>query len=56
MNYNKLRRDLIEYYGSAAYSGSPMAFATLINIENASQRELVQLAKEAGFNLRDYES
>ena len=51
----KLRRDLIDYYGSAAFSGMPAAMIDVFDIERASIEELVRLARQAGFNLRNYE-
>ncbi len=55
MDYEKLRRDLIEYYGSAAMSGLPMATIELIHIEKASPEQLLQYARRAGFDLRKYQ-
>lgn len=55
MNYEKLRRDLIDYYGSAMYSGFPMAVIEVIDIERASNKDLIKYAQLAGFNLRKYE-
>ncbi|MEQ8200130.1 MAG: hypothetical protein ABRQ24_01780 [Syntrophomonadaceae bacterium] len=55
MNYKQLREDLIEYYGSAMMGGSPMAVIELIDIEHASDRELIKLSKQAGFNLEKYD-
>lgn len=55
MDIKKLRRDLIDYYGSAMFSGFPMAVVELSEIERASEKELIKLAKNAGFDLKKYE-
>lgn len=54
MNYNKLRADLIDYYGTAMFSGFPMAVVELGDVEVASDAELIKIAKNAGFDLKDY--
>lgn len=54
MDYNKLRRDLMDYYGTAMHSGSPMVMMELMDVESATNSELLKLAKEAGFDLDDY--
>lgn len=51
-----LRRDLEDYYGAAAFSGFPAALVDLAQVESASPRELVELSRRAGFDLRDYEA
>lgn len=53
IDFEKLRKDLIDYFGSA----TPIymvAFADVIRVENASNSELVQIAYECGFDLDDY--
>lgn len=51
---DRLRIDLIDYYGSAMASGFPMAIMDLAKAENASGEELLELAKNAGVDLADY--
>lgn len=55
INLPKLRQDLIDYYGTAAFSGMPAAMMDVFDVENASPEELVELARRAGLNLREYE-
>ena len=55
MNYNQLRSDLIDYFGTAMSSGFPMAVIELSDVERASDAELVRIARRAGFDLRKYE-
>lgn len=55
MDYEKLRKDLIDYYGSAMLSGFPMAVVELPDVEIASDKELTIFAKEAGLDILDYE-
>jgi hypothetical protein len=55
MDYDRLRDDLLDYYGTAMFSGFPMAVIETINVENASEDELEELARKAGYDLSDYE-
>lgn len=53
IDFEELRNDLINYFGSAtAYS--EMAYMDVINIENASNDELLIIARKNGFNILDY--
>ena len=54
IDYEKLRSDLIDYYGSAM-TCNPMAVIELSNVQTASNEKLVQIAIKNGFNLYDYE-
>ena len=38
---NRLRKDMMDYYGTAMHSGSPMAQADLIHVQRASDAELI---------------
>lgn len=55
MDYKKLRKDLIDYYGIAMFGGFPMAMMDLTKVEKASDDELVVIAVEVGFDLNKYE-
>lgn len=55
IDYKNLRNDLEAYYGTAAASFFPAAFLDASNAADASPEELIEMAKEAGFDLRDYE-
>lgn len=55
MNYDQLRLDLIDYFGTAMSSGFPMAVIELSDVERASDTELIRIAGRVGFNLRTYE-
>ena len=54
IDYEKLREDLIDYYGTASYNGFPMAIIELSNVENASYEELINIAIKNNFNLNNY--
>ena len=56
IDVSRLRRDLEDYYGTAVFSGMPMAVIELTQAEKASPRELVDMALRAGFDLGRYES
>ena len=47
-NSEDLRRKLKDYYGTAMFSGNPMAVMDLSRVENADKEELERLAKKAG--------
>lgn len=54
IDYEKIRRDLKEYYGTAMFTGFGAAIMDLSEIENASDEELLRIANEEGLNLRKY--
>lgn len=54
IDYEKLREDLIDYYGTASYNGFPMAIIELSNVENANNEELINIAIKNNFNLNNY--
>lgn len=53
IDYEKLRKDLIDYYGTAVIL-NPMAMVDLLRVQNASDEELVDIAKRNGFDLTKY--
>lgn len=55
IDYEKLRSDLMDYFGSAMFSGLPMAIVDLSDIEIASNDELIQIAQKNGFDLSEYD-
>ena len=54
IDVDKLRRDLIDYFGSAMQY-YPQAVIDLSKVETASPEELVNIALDNGFDLSDYE-
>ncbi len=54
VDYEKLREDLINYFGTAMTSGIPMATADLIEVEKATDEELIRIARRNGINLNNY--
>ena len=50
-----LRRDLLDYFGTAAASGLGPAVLDLARVESASPEELAQIATEQGFDLGKYQ-
>ena len=54
IDIDDLRRDMMDYYGSAMSSGFPMAVVDLTRVERASGEELVQMAIDAGVDIRKY--
>lgn len=55
MDIEKLRRDLIDYLGTAAFGPCPAAIVDLGRIQKASESELISIAKSLGLNLKNYE-
>ena len=53
IDYESLRRDLIDYFGSAM-SSFPLALMDVVNVESASEEELLELAIENGFDLSNH--
>ena len=55
IDYEKLREDLKDYYGTAM-SFMPMAVVELSQVERASNQKLIELALKNNFDLSDYET
>ena len=52
-DYERLRKDLVEYFGSAlAYN--PMAIMDVNKVQNASNKELEEIARKNRVVLSDY--
>ena len=54
MTYDELREKLIDYYGSASCI-FPMALISVAEIEAASNQELLEYAREAGFRISSFD-
>ena len=54
LDTDSLRRDLIDYYGTAMNNGFPMAVIDLEKAERVSDEELVEMAEEEGVDLSRY--
>ncbi len=54
-DYKRLRSDLMDEYGvqMAAYSGG-LGFLDMCDAQNASEQQLLEMAKREGFNLSKY--
>lgn len=55
IDYEKLREDLIDYYGTAMMV-MPTAMMELSEVQRASNEKLIQLAINNGFDLSNYEN
>ena len=53
-NTRKLRRDLMDKYGTAMYSGFPMAVIDLSDVESMSDEELLEYAQNQGIDIEKY--
>ena len=55
IDYKRLRNDLMDEYGAqmAAYSGG-LGFLDMCDAQNASEQQLLEMAKREGFNLYKY--
>ena len=54
VDFEKLREDLIDYFGTAMGT-FPIAVMNVTEVEKASDRELIRIATQNGFDLSDYE-
>ena len=54
IDYDKLKNDLINYFGTAAQESFP-AYMDLIKVKSASNEQLENIAVINNFNLNDYE-
>ncbi|WP_026669778.1 hypothetical protein [Butyrivibrio sp. AE3006] len=55
IDYDRLRRDLVDEYGaqSAAFSGG-FGFLEMCDAEEATNEQLLEMARREGFNLTKY--
>lgn len=54
ININRLRSELLNYFGTAMAGPFPMAMMDVAKIENASDEELIQIALDNHFDLDKY--
>ena len=54
IDYEKLRSDLKDYYGTAMAGPFPVAVIDVSKVERASEEELVLIAQKEHFNLDAY--
>ena len=54
IDVDKLREDMEDNYGSAMFDGFPMAVMEFSMVEDMSDQELVEFARENGVDLRKY--
>lgn len=56
VDIDELRDCLVDYCGTAVYSGSPAAVIDLAEIEYANAEELFRKAKELGIDSADFKA
>ena len=54
IDFERLRQDLIDYFGTAMTIGFGTAIIDISKVENASNEELINIAKQNGFNINNY--
>ena len=54
INIEALRNDLIDYFGTAMFTASPLAIIELSKIENANEQEIIRIAIKNNFDLNEY--
>ncbi len=55
IDIDDLRHDLVNYFGAATLTGFPMATVDIENVKDADDRELLKIAVDNGFELKNYE-
>ena len=55
IDFERLRRDLADDRYAGAFAGMPAMMTEAWEIEDASERELLELANREGVDLDDYE-
>ena len=55
IDVDELRDYMIDYCGTAAFSGSPAAVLDVVDIEKMDGYELCEKAEDLGINLRTFE-
>lgn len=56
INIEKLKQDLIDYFGTAMFNASPLAMIELSKVENASDEKLIEIALNNNFDLSKYQT
>lgn len=54
IDIERLRKDMMDKYGTAAFNGFPIAMSDLIVAERLSGEELVEFAINNGFPIEEY--
>ena len=54
IDIESLRKDLINYFGTAMYNASPLAIIDLVKIEKATPEELINIANKNNIDLNNY--
>ena len=54
IDFERLREDLVDYFGSAMFNGFPAAVIDVTQVETASNEQLIQIAQSNGFDLNNY--
>ena len=54
IDIDRLRKDLIEHFTASMFIVSPVALVDLSKVVNASDEEVIQIAKDNNFNLKEY--
>ena len=52
--FEQLRKDLIDYYGSAMFTGFGSAIVDMSDVERATEEQLLEIAERENFDLRKY--
>lgn len=56
INIEKLKQDLIDYFGTAMFSVSPLSIFELSKIEKATDEEIIEIALKNNFDLNNYKN
>lgn len=54
LDFERLRNDLMDYYGTAMCSGFGMAVVDLVKIQNTSYEKLIEYAQECNIDIEKY--
>lgn len=54
IDYDRLKSDLMNYFGTATSMGFPQAMIELSEVELANPQKLIEIAIRSGIDLDDY--
>lgn len=54
IDFERLREDLVDYFGTAMFAGFPVAVVDVTQVEMATNEQLIQIAQANGFDLNNY--
>lgn len=56
IDIERLKEEIIDYYGTAMNNGFNMAIVDIEKVERASDEEIIKIARKIGINIEKYKT